>query len=411
MRRGSALILAIWIIAILSIMVASFAVEAYRETGANIHIEERNRVNRLMEGAREVAELVILKFNDVQTWSEDEDLEKLREDDRWIQEKRDLKEGTCKIGPLLLDSDNPESGVVTITIALDKGNEQKLNINNLYNGGDSKYQTILEMIMLACNIPEELDTPEDGRINLRNQLIASWNDWRDEVESATSIDNKEEGAEKSWYDDEYDDEKTPDEYRYAPRNGAIPTIKELEHVRGFKDYPQVLTGGVLNPWEKNKEDQIIIPSGGILKYLDVYGTGKVNVNAVNDGNLANLLMVLPGFYEENEDEQDDARQLAQAVVSQLKVMPTHRDDFNEEREWWPYTDINDLNTRIEDADVEKSVGTEASNYLYFAPDTSSEFTVTIVGESMGIKHVVQARCYIKDSAIRYYEWKEGGEIK
>ena len=50
-QRGSALLMALWIIAVLSVMVLSFAFEAHQQTGINVYVRERNRVNRLVEQA------------------------------------------------------------------------------------------------------------------------------------------------------------------------------------------------------------------------------------------------------------------------------------------------------------------------------------------------------------------------
>ena len=46
-RRGSALLMALWIIAILAVMVLSFSFEAHQQAGINVYVRERNRVNRL----------------------------------------------------------------------------------------------------------------------------------------------------------------------------------------------------------------------------------------------------------------------------------------------------------------------------------------------------------------------------
>ena len=87
MRRASALLMALWIIAVLSIMVLSFASEAHIQTGINVYVRERNRVNRLVDAGRILAEVVISDYSSVSEWSEDEDAEQLFEDDRWYKVK------------------------------------------------------------------------------------------------------------------------------------------------------------------------------------------------------------------------------------------------------------------------------------------------------------------------------------
>ena len=135
MRRASALLMALWIIAVLSIMVLSFASEAHLQTGINVYVRERNRVNRLVDAGRILAEVVISDYSNVSEWSEDEDVDKLFEDDRWYKEKRDLKSGRpCVIGPILVDEENPESGTVKVEIRITRG----LNINETKLGSRRK---------------------------------------------------------------------------------------------------------------------------------------------------------------------------------------------------------------------------------------------------------------------------------
>ena len=159
MKRGSALIMALWIIAVLSVMVMSFAFEAHQQAGINVYVRERNRVNRLVEPGRMIGETILLGFNEAKEWSEDEKEEDLDEEDRWYREKRALKFDTrCTVGPILLDEDDPDSGTVTIDIELaNSGAENGININELYEGGDSNWALRWQMILKASGIDEELE--------------------------------------------------------------------------------------------------------------------------------------------------------------------------------------------------------------------------------------------------------------
>ena len=401
MRRGNALILALTTIAVLSIMVVAFVYEARQQSGINIYVRERNRVNRLVEAGKALGEVVLLNYSSVAAWSSDQDDEKMMEDDRWYREKQDLKSfGKCTIGPILLDEEDEDSGTVTIEIqSVNSGSRGVININELYkNGGDGKYNERWWMIFLSHNIPEELSTPKDGTVNLWNILIASWDDWRDEDDTVTSIDGEECGAESQWYE-EYDDEnKVDDEDRRRPRNGRIPDIRELSYVRGFRDYPQVLTGGVINPWETRKEDQITVR--GIEDLFCTEGSSKINVNSCQS---VDALVTVPGIYEDPEDGEqsvEEARGVAQMVLDGLKVKPDER-DVDETRDWWPYEDWNDLTDR-----VDEDIGGEASAYLVFGADESTVFKMKITGESMGMTHEVQAECYVRDGKVRYIKWRE-----
>ncbi len=403
MKRGSALLLVLMTIAALSVLVMSFVYEARQQGGINVYVRERNRVLRLVDAGQAIAEIVMTKYQDVSEWTEDQDTEQLLEDDRWYLEKQTLKtSGRCKIGPLLLDKTHDADGYyvnpMTVTIEIGSANDDKINVNHLWRGGgDNNYMERWWMIFKDHDIPEELDTPKDGTINLWNILIASWDDWRDEDDTVTDIDGVECGAETKWYE-EYEEENGLDkddmlEYRRRPRNGPIPDIHELENLRGFREYPAVLTGGVINPWE-NKEAQITVR--GILDVLCADGPNKINVNACRN---TSVLVTVPGVYDKPEDDDalEEARAVANMIVSGQSVMPENRDVDPNESEW-SYKDWNDLTDR-----VDEDIGSAAGNYFSYNTD---QFKVKITGESMGMTHSVEAKCYVRDGKVRYYEWCE-----
>ncbi len=403
-KKGSALLLVLMTIAVLSIMVISFVYEARQQGGINVYVRERNRVLRLVEAGQAIAEIVMTKYQDVSEWTADQDTEQLLEDDRWYLEKQQLKtSGSCKIGPILLDETRDEDGYyvnpMTVTIEIGPANDDKINVNTLWKGGgDNDYMERWWMIFKDHDIPEELATPKDGTINLWNILIASWDDWRDEDDTVTDIDGEECGAESKWYE-EYEEENGLDreeflEYRRRPRNGPIPDVHELENLRGFREYPAVLTGGVINPWEDREEDRITVR--GILDVLGADGPAKINVNSCKN---TSILITIPGVYERPEDDDalEEARMVAAMIVDGLSVMPENRDvDPNETS--WPYKDWDDLTER-----VDEDIGNAANNYLSYNTD---QFKVKIVGESLGMTHSVEAKCYVRDGKVRYYEWCE-----
>lgn len=407
MRRASALIVALWVIAVLSIMVLSFATEAHLQTGVNVYVRERNRVNRLVEAGQVLAEVVISGYSSATEWSKDENIDELLEEDRWALEKRALKsDSKCKIGPILVDDRRDKDGnlvnpsTVTVEIELvNAGERNAINVNELYQGGDQNYRIRWEMLLTSHGIPEdyEIDT-DDGRFKLTDHLIACWNDWRDDDDNATQIDAVECGAESAWYEDRYDKDKVEDEDRRFPRNGSIPDIQELSYVRGFRDYPAVLTGGVLNP-DADKEDQIQVR--GIVDILGTSGSSKVNVNSCT----VEQLLTVPGiFSEEDEEDMAEGRAVAEAIVGALREKPDY--DVDESRSWWPYKDWSDLTQRVGDFADDVQIGGEAAQYLTYVPDNDSIFKVRIIGESMGMKREVNAECYLKDKKVRYIRWRE-----
>ena len=403
MRRGSALLMALWVIAVLSIMVLSFASEAHLQTGINVYMRERNRVSRLVDAGRILAEVVLSDYANVSEWSEDEDADKLFEDDRWYKEKRDLKNGRpCVIGPILVDEENPESGTVKVEMRITRG----LNINELTPDSDQNWRLRWEMLLKSHGIPEDYEVEaydsqhhSRSRFNLINLLIASFADWVDADDNSTSIDGEDCGAESKWYEEEYDDNNVDDEYKRYPRNGPIPDIKELSYIRGFREFPVVLTGGVLNP-EEDPKDQITVK--GIAEMFNTVGSAKVYVNDCT----RDELMTVPGIFdEEDEEDFEKSTENIDAILGAKSEEPDY--DVDETQSWWQYKDFQDLHQRVADYGGNNAqVGTEASNYLLFKPDDTTIFEITIECESMGMTRSVKAKAYLKDKDVRYVEWEE-----
>jgi hypothetical protein len=402
MKRGSALLMALWIIAVLSVMVLSFANEAHLQTGINVYVRERNRVNRLVDAGQILAEVVIADFSKVSEWAEDEDIDKLLEDDRWLREKRQLKEGRpCVIGPILVDEENPDSGTVKVEIRITRG----LNINEMTPDGDTNWRLRWEMLLKSHGIPEDYEVEaydgqhhSRGKYNLINLLIASFADWVDADDNPTSVDGEDCGAEAHWYEEEYEDSKVEDEFKRYPRNGPLPDIRELSYIRGFREFPVVLTGGVLNP-EDDPKDQIRVR--GIADMFNTLGSAKVYVNDCT----RDELMTVPGIFdEEDEEDLEKSSENIDAILNAKKEEPDY--DVDETQSWWQYKDFNDLQQRVSDYGTEGKVGTEANNYLLYKPDDSTIFEITIECESMGMTRAVKAKAYLKDKDVRYVEWEE-----
>ncbi len=418
MKKGSALIFALWTIAVLSVMAISFAYEAKQQSGVNIYVQRRNRVAHLIDAGQTLAEIVLVNYRDVADWTEDQDDEKMLEEDVWFREKQELKSSsTCTIGPVYLDEDDKEGSLVTVEIeTANSGSKGIININDLYNGtdgtSDTKYNERWWMIFRSHDIPEELDTPKDGRINLWNILVASWNDWRDADDTPTQIDGQDCGAENDWYEEmEKDfkgiDDDTKNELKRRPRQGPIPDVKELEYVRGFRDYPAVLTGGVINPWEQDERDQIRVK--GIMDLFCTEGSSKINVNNCKS---VDALITIPGIYEDptNDDCVEEAKEVAQAILSALEQMPDDGREVDENRTSWPFKDWNDMLTRVEElsgaAIGSGDIGSEAQNYLTFQAEEDSVFKIRITAECHGMTRSVEAEGYVKEKKVRYVKWSE-----
>jgi len=458
MRRASALLMALWIIAVLSVMVLSFATEAHLYTGVNVWVRERNRLNRLIEPGRVLAEIVMLGYADAKepeiSNGEPDWTEIFEDEDRWCREKYALKNQTrCTIGPILMDETDVHSGTVTVEIELVNSGESGININMLYNGGDKDYVLRWQQILQNSGVDEELEvevTEADGRTtkkrNFMNHLLACWNDWR--KGSATSSrgpiedqDPQEEdgagvgrkGGNGEYYREYYErlgDEARGKEAReqlkteeYYPKEGEeheISDIKELEYIRGFRDFPSILTGGYLydnTPYEKDFEKERGSETNPMLQgIIDLFGISGSSKIVINDKTSIRQLLTIPGIFQVSggnvDDDAADSRELAQAILDGLRIEP---DDADERiaatdasgRRWWPYKDESDLSRRLEDTySGSVELGNEAAQYIEWNVSETSVFKVRIVGESMGMTREVNAECYVKDKKVRYIKWRE-----
>lgn len=396
-RRGSALVTVIWVVAVLSLIVLNFAAEAKLQSNVNRHTTERVRVNSLTEAGKVIAEVILTDYQNVTEAPEEQTLEEMEEEfqkDRWIVEKRALKSSSsAETGAITIDPKDPDSGTFSVRI---EAKETKLNINTLWSGGNQNWLEIWENILAACNVPEEY----------WNELICSWNDWRDPDDAITQdlLDEypRGDGGESEYYKEELKSEDGQMEFEPCkPRNGEISDLKELAMIKGFREHPVVLTGGVINPEDK-EQDQIKVKS--ILGYFDVIGSGKVNVNAASK----EILMAIPGISDDLEDKSSFSaigEEVAQAIIDYRSSPSTSTADktFYKEEDYGSFKDFSDLQTRVLDK-TSNNIGNEASNYLIYAPETY--FEITIVGASAGITHTVKAVAMVQDSKVRYIRWQE-----
>ena len=252
-RDGSALIVVLWTIGLLSVLVASLTFDAHVESHITRYYRNRSKATYLARSGTEVAELLMhesRKIGSNQTEPEDED-------DRWFDHAKRLKEGLALRGGARVVEELGE-GEIRLDIVPDPA---RRNINKLR---EEDWERIFEV----AGIPEEYWPT----------LVESFYDWTDKDDTA-----RLDGAETQDY---YAALDTP----YEAKNGPLDTVGELLLVRGFTR--PVLYGGVLNP--DSGDDEPIVTTG-IADLLTTYGdkNGKVNVNAAP----MRVLMTLPGIDE------------------------------------------------------------------------------------------------------------------
>ena len=189
-------------------------------------------------------------------------------------------------------------------------------------------------------------------------------------------------------------------------------LEELKSIKGFNEYQEkpinadaILNGGVLNPSE-DEPDQIVI-TNGLSKFFSVYGSGKINVNAVKD---PIVLAAIPGVFQGDNPENEDPDDIAEAMTNAMQIielreaMPTNgknpliasEDDTNDSG------DFSNLQERMQEVGLE--IQNEASTYFAFQPDKF--FEVTVVGQSFGIVHKIVAIALVQDGKVRYLRWQE-----
>ena len=419
-KRGSALVSVIWTLAVLSILIASYAMDAHLQTRVNLYLRERVHVDHLTDAGIAIAEVILLDYQNVTVPTEgadgnssESDIEEKLEKDRRYLEKVALKDNReCDTGAIPVDALDRENGTVTVKI---KPIESKWNINRLYAGGDANYDKIWEAILVASGIPADEE-------ELIESIVASWCDWRDEDDNNTG----EYGAETDFYSQAYEDYQRnmdrPDSkeaqlyknYRAKSRNGEITDLDELKCLRGFNEFDDepisadaLLDGGILNPDEK-EEDQIRVT--GIRKYFTIFGSGKINVNIADKDTLATV----PGIYQSDgshdEEAVTNAADLAEAIVQcrQMGEGEIVRDKSASASDaTGSYSDWSDLQSRVQEA-VHTGTGEylqqEAEQFLSYAPE--QYFEVTITGTAMGISHSIKATVLVQDSKVRYIRWQE-----
>ena len=416
-KQGSAIVGAIWILAVLSVLIATYAVDAQLQTRINLYLQERVRVDHLTDAGIAIAEVILLDYQNVTVPStsnngsggsgaSESEVEEFLEKDRWYWEKVDLKDNReCSTGAVPVDPLNPDGGSVTVKI---KPIESKWNINNLYPQGDANFAKIWEAVLAASGVPEDY----------WDNIVDSWCDWRD----SDSGDTGEYGAETgTFYREAYDDfingrdvEKNKN-YLPASRDGEISDLDDLMHIKGFNEYEgepinaqALLDGGILNPLAK-KDDQIEVK--GMRKYFTVFGSGKVNANIADK----DILVTVPGIWQPsssssshafNENDVSNATDIAEAIV-EIRSTGNQRDSVGSsmDDDVGTFKNWGDLQSRVQEAVGGGTyIQQEAEQYLSYAPDKF--FEVSITGESMGITHTVKAIAIVQDSKVRYIRWQE-----
>lgn len=271
--RGSALVVVLWVIGLLSILVSSMAFDAHLEARLTSYARKRLKAYYVARSGLDVAEMLLKRSADIRTTKQDKSDDM---DDAWFEDARRLADGLALVG---IDIPLGE-GVMTLTLEPEPA---RRNVNRLT-------EEDWERILVMNGVPEEYWA----------ELIDSVQDWIDPDDQP-----RVHGAET---DDTYALREPP----YRAKNGPLDTVDELLLIRGFN--AAIVYGGELelkSIFSGTDPDKVgTTPVSGMYDLLTVYGDGKVNVNAAN----LRVLMTLPdvdevdagAIMEEREGLRDEA---------------------------------------------------------------------------------------------------------
>jgi general secretion pathway protein K len=245
--RGSALIVTLWVIALLSVFVGELAFEAHIEARITSYYRKRVKAEHLARSGVEVARMLMIRSQQIVQDAEPE------EDDRWFEDAKQLKEGAA-----VTITEPAGDGKLVLTIVSERA---RRNVNLLQT--EKEWESVLKV----GGVPEEMWP----------RLIDPVLDWMD----PDNVPRPGDGAET---EDTYAVLDPP----MRAKNGPLDTVGELLLVKGFS--PAILYGGLLDTGFSGTEP---VPVSGIADLLTVYGGEQLNVNAAS----RRVLMTIPGIDE------------------------------------------------------------------------------------------------------------------
>lgn len=253
-RNGSALLLALVTLVILSALMVSFLFRIHLEAELATAYRFRVKAQSLAEAGQEYAKLMLIKSFRAGNEPEEEYSE------RFFLALKNLSRGMAVSGYTV----EMDGGAFTLHITPEQG---RRNVNTL---SEADWEQMLENV----GVPEELHDP----------LFASFQDWIDADEAS-----RLQGAES---DDPYYTDRG-----YPVKNARVDTIDEMLLIKGFTR--AILYGGRLEEEHEMPEVEV----SGIAPLLTVYGDGRVNVNTAN----RDVLLTVSGLKEEDADRLIEGR--------------------------------------------------------------------------------------------------------
>ena len=351
MRRttsaGSALVLVLLVVAVLSTLVGSLAFEARLEARYARYLRRREEAGLFARSGVEVAKMLMARAGGKSAPSDlDED------EDRWHDASERLAKGQSVIGLVEPVGD----GFAIIDIEPEPG---RLNVNLLTRDD-------WEIVLGNAGVP---DTYFDD-------IIDPILDWLDEDDLSNP-----RGAETEDY---YSLLDPPSE----ARNGPFDTVRELLLVKGFPEVllvggqfdPAVLQGDVSVKSSKisfNRfSDTNDLVVAGIENMLTTYGDGKINIQSAP----YDVLRTLP--------DVDDI--LARAIMEE-------REALDDEGEPDPFKSVDDLFSRVD------GLSSAIADRITVS---SQHYRITATGRSGDVERQISCIAYADGEALRILRWRE-----
>ncbi len=238
-KSGVALIVVMWVLVVVSLIVASFSFEMKLEAKIISMQRKRFKADQLALSGIELAK-VMFAFEADPMEGDD-----IVYDDPWMEQASKIDEGV----PSTVTEELGD-GTITLQIDFEEGGR---NISKL---SDDEWQEIFE----------QTGVPAADR----DELLGCLKDWQDENDL-----HELNGAESddSFYKD----------LGYECKNAPIDTIDELLMIKGWTE--EVVYGTATN-----ELDDAEFPMTGVAQYLTTWGDGRINPNSASREVLASMYL-------------------------------------------------------------------------------------------------------------------------
>ena len=357
-REGSALVLVLWVVALLAMLVASFAFEAQIEARLTSYYRNRLRAEYLVRSGVEVAALLLEKSRGMNPGEQKEPDDS---EDRWFDAAKALADGVEVTVEETIDSGGTLQVVITPEPARININHVLAKMSGAPGVQQEFYEDLWTGVLEAGGIPEEM----------WDELTDALLDWFDPDETP-----RPDGAEGP----DYYEGLTPP---YKARDGHLDTIGELLLVKGFDR--TILSGGTI---KVGPFDGDVIHLTGIEALLTTYGDGKINVLVASRRVLAALPTRELGMGGEIADRiLEEKRYLFEGSEESGGLSQEDLQAFEAE--------VRRLNSRLTSGIV-----TTRSNV----------YRLTMTGEVNGVRR--QVWCIVergdKKTPVKILRWRENG---